>query len=637
MTLRVLTVVLLVGPAASCCLAQPIARQDLGRTEKLRILVDKVMQPERNWVTEEWMVRETAEAGFNVYSPRHGFDNLDAVRQVTEWCEKYGIYHLPWMRGTLEAPTGPEADGKRLVWASGGEQSLYSPNSDEFWEWTTKYIVEYAKISAENPHLFGVFLDYENYSHGSEGNCYDLSYDDVILAKFARSLGADPRARLLLPAGVGADPSVRPLPLNERKKWLEDQGLHDAFAEFQVNHWRERCRTLRQAVDAVDPTFQFCIYPAPGTPFMVKATYPQWATEKAPLILADPWTYGRPSRFLPQKESLEGNLLKLQNGMKIPQEAGIPFIYAGGIDPVVTGADPEFCGKNAVMICEVTDGYWIFYEGPKYNVDHPDYFHWFTWANQHIREKTFAAWHEPREEPENWALGIFGSKGAEIKLAPPPVTGEKIVFPKVTMRGENLLFVAAKQGQPVEIALRNIQVGNYASLLAWELRNPKMETVSKGMIEHKGEGTVTFTPGMDGLYLLGASAGSCSYSILSSNAPIGILASEGVGLIGAQERLYFSVPAGLTEFTISARGSGVETVRVNVFDPSGAQIATGQTTPAEQTVTLKVPTGASAGQTWSLSTTRADEGVIEDQTLRLDPKLPPVLSLAEGHVFAAAP
>ncbi|MBM3475688.1 MAG: hypothetical protein FJX75_20680 [Armatimonadetes bacterium] len=615
--------ILVAAVTVAVCLSQPILRSDLGRKEKLRILVDKVMQPERNWVTEEWMVRETAEAGFNVYSPRHGFDKPDAVRQVTDWCAQYGIYHLPWMRGTLEAPTGPEADGKRLVWGSGGEQSLYSPNADEFWEWTTKYIVEYAKLSKESPHLFGVFLDYENYSARSEGNCYDLSYDDVILAKFALSVGADPR--------------VRPLPLSERKKWLEDQGLLDAFAEFQVNHWRERCRTLRQAIDAIDPTFRFCIYPAPGTPFMVKACYPEWATEQAPLILADPWTYGRPSRFLPQRESLEGNLRKLQDGMKIPREAGIPFIYAGGIDPVVAGADPEFCGKNAVMISEATDGYWIFYEGPAYNTTHPEYFKWFGWANEHIRQGAFAAWHEPREEPENWALGIFGSPGAQIKLVPPPVTGEKITFPKVTMRGENLLFVAAKQGRPVEIALRNIQVGNYTSLLAWELRNPKMENVAKGMIEHKGEGTATFTPEMDGLYLLGLSAGSCSYSVLSSNAPLAILAAEGVGLIGPQERLYFSVPAGLSEFTLSAKGAGVETVRVTVFDPSGAQVATDQTTPAEQSVTLKVPTGASAGQTWSLSTSRADQGVLEDQTLRLDPKLPPVLSLSPSHAFTASP
>jgi hypothetical protein len=41
-----------------------------------RILVDKVMQPEGGWHTEEWMVAEAAAAGFNVWSPRQGNDDL---------------------------------------------------------------------------------------------------------------------------------------------------------------------------------------------------------------------------------------------------------------------------------------------------------------------------------------------------------------------------------------------------------------------------------------------------------------------------------------------------------------------------------------------------------------------------------
>ena len=87
--------------------AEPNDRSELGHAQKLRILVDKVMQPEANWVTEEWMIRETAEADFNVYSPRLGHDRLDEVRRVSAWCQKYGIYHMPWMRGSLSAPKMP--------------------------------------------------------------------------------------------------------------------------------------------------------------------------------------------------------------------------------------------------------------------------------------------------------------------------------------------------------------------------------------------------------------------------------------------------------------------------------------------------------------------------------------------------
>ena len=374
------------APSRAADVAPP--REELGRSVKLRVLVDKVMQPTAGWTTEEWMVREAAEAGFNVWSPRHGAHDPEALRRVTEWCEDYGVYHMPWMRGTLGAPEGEEADGRRMVWANGAEQPLWSPNADEFWEWTTEWIVQYAQLSAETGHLMGVFLDYENYAPLSQGNGYALSYDDIIMGWFAEAKGIE----------------WPELQLGERYDWLTDQALHDEFEQFQIAHWRDRCRALREAVDEHDPTFQFCIYPAPGTLFMTDAAWHEWATEAAPLILADAVTYGRPSSFLPHRESLQANRRALKERMESVREAGIPFIYAGGIDPIVRGADPEFCGKNAVMISDVTDGYWIFYEGPKYGEDHPEYFRWFTWANQAIGEGAFRKQHEPRETPDEWGL-----------------------------------------------------------------------------------------------------------------------------------------------------------------------------------------------------------------------------------------
>ncbi len=613
----------MVGVASPCAAAEKTAREDLGRGVKLRILVDKVMQPEADWVTEEWMVRATAEAGFNVWSPRLGHDRLYEVRQVTEWCTKYGICHMPWMRGSLSAPPGPQADGKRLVWAGGSEQPLWSPNSDEFWEWTSRYIVEYAKVSAQNEHLMGVFLDYENYAPGrKEGNLYSLSYDERILAKFAESKG------IALPT---LDPA-------KRKPWLEDQGLHDEFAAFQIDHWRQRCRKLREAVDAIEPTFQFCIYPAPGTPFMVEAIYPEWATEKAPLILADASTYGRSSRFLPEQEALRINREKLLSRMEVPKEAGIPFIYAGGIDPVVRGADPEFSGKNAVAISQVTDGYWIFYEGPTYTKqDHADYWKWFTWANRGIAEGNFQAQHEPRQTPEDWTLALFDELGERPKLVAPKGARGETEYPIVKLRGDNLLLLGCKAGQPVRVTLENQPVAHYKSLLAWDVRDDRLAKIASGMIPHGESDTIAFTPTSDGIHLLGASAGSCAYSLTSANVPVGLYAGEPCKFIHGAKRLYFRVPHGVQEFTLGIEGAGAETVRVNVFDPEGAQVATGQTTTDKAKTVVNVSAGDQAGKIWSLELTRADQGVLEDNSIRLDAKLVPVLSLVPEQVFDFGP
>ena len=592
------------------------ARAELGRTEKLRVLVDKVMQPEAKWVTEEWMVKATADAGFNVFSPRIGHERLDEVRRVAAWCSQHGIFHMPWMRGSLTAPEGPEADGKRVVWEDGTEQALWSPNADAFWDWTTRYIVEYARISLELPALMGVFLDYENYAPGGQGNLYSLSYDDIILAQFSKA------GNFELPA----------LAREERKAWLEEKGLHETFAEFQVNQWRERCRALRQAVDAIAPDFQFCVYPAPGTPFMVQAIYPEWATDRAPLILADASTYGRPSRFLPERESLEGNKARLLENMKIPREAGIPFIYAGGIDPCVRGADPEFSGKNAVMISEVTGGYWIFYEGPEYTKQaHAEYWKWFTWANKAIKEGRFDAQYQPRENPENWFAEAFKRVGTIAELVAPKGTGQPVAWPHLKLRGDNLIVLAASAGMPAEISLQDVPVSTYDGSLLWELRDPSMKTILSGTIPHGTNGEVRFTPEAEGSYFLALTSGSCAYSITTTNIPAGLYAAEGLSLIQEAKRLYFYVPPETGAFTLSIKGQGSETARLNVFDPANQQVATVQTSVKQQTADATI-TPDNAG-TYSLEVTRADEGVLEDYTITLDAKLPPTLSLIPEQVF----
>ncbi|MEA3400147.1 MAG: hypothetical protein U9R79_02770 [Armatimonadota bacterium] len=617
--LTLIVVAALTAGMLAHCSAQELTRDMLGRDVKFRIVVDKVMQPEAGWTTEEWMVKEAADAGFNVYSPRRGYSDLDAVRQVTQWCEKYGIFHLVWMRGTLGVQNPDEAQGRMLVWRNGGEQPLWSPNSDEFWEWTTRYITEYARISADNPHLLGVFLDYENYAKGQRmsGSVYDLSYDQMTLDMFAEAQGVE-------------IPQLEPA---ERYQWLQNQGLHDQFEAWQLDHWRQRCRTLREAVDEHDPGFQFCMYPAPGTRFMREAAFPEWTSEEAPLIFADAVTYGRRTSFLPQSGALQQGRRLLAERMQGVAEIGLPHYYTGGIDPVVRGADPEYCGKNAVMISAITDGYWIFYEGPEYQEDHPNYWMWFTWANDAIAAGELQRWQEARETPDPWAFGGIGT--GEAGLSAPEPTGETVELPLVKLRRRNLLLVNAAAGEPAELGVTIGRVGDAEADLEWSAHDLTWEQIAEGTVPF-GDGTISFTPQEGGIYALNVVAGSSSYAITSANVPVGIYAGRGLGIIGAAQRLYFAVPEDAEQFAITARGFGAETARLNVHDPAGEMAATGQTTPTEERVTVEVQAGDHAGETWALEIARADIGTtLEDVHLSLGDQLPPVLSLIPEHVFEA--
>jgi hypothetical protein len=603
---------MVLGISVGCAAERP-ALQDLGRSVKMRILVDKVMQPVAGWKTEEWMVKETAEAGFNVFSPRIGYDNMAAVLQVTDWCRQHGLYHQPWMRGVQGVPEDRTLSvGKRMVWANGSEQMLWSPNSDELWAWLASYVIPYAEISARDETLMGVFLDYENYWPGGRGNLYELSYDDVIMGKFAAE------KKIELPK----------LEFKDRQPWLEEKKLHDEFRAFQIAHWRQKCRELRQAVDKHNPKFMFNIYPAPGTMFMLEACYPEWATAQAPLILSDPWTYGRPGRYTTHDKALKGNQEILQRGLAIAKEKNINQIYIGGIDPVVAGADPEFSGKNALMLSGISDGYWIFYEGPVYAKNHPDYFKWFAWANREMEKKNFAAAWQPRETEDPNAFPQLKISGQA------PRRQEAREYPLVKLRTSNALLVSATREQPVQITLSSFRIGQNTTSLTWELKDTQWQNLQTGEIEVQKTGQIEVKVPEDGLYILMLEPGANACAVKSSNVPLALMAYPLARLIFGAEKLYFSVPEGLAQFKFNlGGGGGIETVKLTVFDPDGNQAAVGQATAQKNSLEVPVAAGGKAGQVWSLAIEKADSGVLEDVSLGLDKQLPPVLSFFADEVF----
>jgi len=312
----------------------------------------------------------------------------------------------------------------------------------------------------------------------------------------------------------------------------------------------------------------------------------------------------------------------------------------GGIDPVVRGADPEFSGKNAVAISEVTDGYWIFYEGPTYTKqDHAEYWKWFTWANRAIAAGNYDAQYEPRQAPEVWQLELLGQITDRVKrrIVPPPVTGQVVKLPFVRMRSENLVILACKAGQEVRLAVKDVPVGRYDSDLVWQVRGPHMTKLAEGKVPHKGSGTICFNATSNGLHMLMLSAGGCSYTITASNVPVGLCAADGLRLIGPARRLYFAVPKGVQQFSITVQGSGAETVRLKIIAPSGEPVAETQTTREQNEQKLRVPVAPHGSGIWAVQLGRAETGVLEDHRLKLHAPLLPIVTLLPEHVFTSKP
>ncbi len=572
-------------------------RAALGRQDKLRVLVDKVLSASNKWVMTEKHVDEIRDAGFNVVVPRIGGEDMERVERVANMARDRGIFYMPWMRGTRTAKSGP-----RLVWANGAEQNLCSPNADELWDWMTELILGHTRLSVKNPAIVGTFLDYENYARGSQGNCYALSYDEKILSEFAKAKG------LALPK------LARP----ERHKWLEDNGHSAAFEQFQIQSWRQRCRKLREQIDAVNPRFQLIVYPR-DTLFLHEAIYPEWATEKAPLIFGDHCTYNRPGQ-LPHARGLETNRQRLMEGIRFAESRGVPVQYTSGIDPVYEEADPEFCGRNAAMIAATCDGYWVFYEGPKYSKDHPDYFEWFRRANRAIVEGRSDFWKEPRETPDpvmSWQEKFCGAAVKPHSAAPMPKGAEEVGH---VVRNKGLFCVLLKSGETLRGRLEVRRLGRYTSGGQFTLFGPDRKKITEGEAALDKPAELNWVAKQAGLHVILVSTGSNAARLLVENQYFCMLRAKRMPFLGAQPRTYFVPVADCREVALTLRSpSPGETVMITVFDSTGREVLKGDTVSSKTlSKKLSVPSEL-AGKPWSFDLGKASKGGLEDFWLTFGP------------------
>lgn len=353
------------------------------RPEKLRILIDKVVTRDDVGRLTDDMFRQIADAGFNVVSPRSGGDDEQQIRNIATMAARHGLDYTVWLRGTVVLK-----GVAKLTSVIGKESPAASPNSDGYWDWLTRNVLTAARVSKDCANVRGVFLDLEVYQSPVIW-AFPISYDEPTLKAFAA------QKNLTLPT----------VPPEGWAGWLNAQNLGKEFEAQQVAQWRDRCRQLRHKVDEINPDFVFIVYPGPYSRFVNEAAIPEWSTPRAPIILADVYTYGRPPWFggpLKRHEAaLEANAAILRKTGDYLKKLGVPFRYVGGIDPAVQGADPEFSGHNAVMMSELTDGYWVFYEGPSRDrPDHAKYWDWFTKANRAIAAGHFGLYKQPRQTPD---------------------------------------------------------------------------------------------------------------------------------------------------------------------------------------------------------------------------------------------
>jgi len=591
-------------------LARPTAaewaarRQKLGTEDAYRILVDKVLMKSTGWIMQPAHVAEIRAAGFNVVVPRIGADDNARVRRAAGMAAGEGLFYMPWIRGTRVAKNGPE---QRATATNGQYNQLASPNSAELWDYWHDRILFYAELSRENPAVMGVFLDFENYDKVKIGGgmCYTLSYDAPILRRFAAAQG------LQLP---------EPLP-KERGAWLRDQGMTDAFRDYQVNSWRDRCRELRREVDAVNPLFQFVVYPAGHSLFIREAVWREWHTERAPLIMAEVDTYWRTEAKLEQ--ALAKNLGILRKRRAELDKVDHSIRYMAGLDPVVTGANPEFEGKSAVMAAESTHGYWVFYEGPAYTKeDHGEYFAWFKRANDGIVDRHYSLWRQPRETPNpllqdvaKSARKLAGQDLVPFSTDPLPAGELKRIF---THRPRAQYQVLLAKGERLKGELTALQHAHITSGSLAVVVTPSGTVLGNVTADIGAPAAIDMVAPEAGVYAIAITSGRGKGRLRLENRYV-CIAGPRVTLVGDQTSAYLAPKPGAAalDLSVTTYVPG-EHVQVTLRAPDGTVAVDGNT---RSECPLEVHCAAKGRDAWRLDLTKAIEDIYVDFGDTCEPRL----------------
>jgi len=599
-----------------------------GSTEKVSVLVDKVMAASTDYALAEWMVQAVKDAGFSTYAPR--FYNSPGVGTVADWCAARDMKLLYWTRGTVNVSlTNPLYYGKRY-WLTIGEVGGLSPNSDELWDYLWNELIPIAELSVTHPAIQGAFLDFESYFilGTTYRHAYFISYDDVITDQYEAARGVT-------------------LPVNpaDRHAWLVANNRYDDFVAFQLENWRERCRQLRAAIDAINPQFQIYVYPfgnqsTTRPPFFYGNNAPvaTLSTPQAPVVLADYQCYFDYTVIHDTDTLMPEVRADMDRTDILAEEIDTPCMLVSGFDPCML-KNPEFLARAPIANAERWAGHWVFYENFQYpSNEHTQVMNWLSWSNAKIAAQDYAAADEPYASSCSWDT-LWNPTGA-VPAASCQFSNVNNVFSTCNVRWTVPMAITCQSGVSTTLQLDLRKVGtSYTLPYVWELRSlSDIDTkVDQGTISlNATTGTISFAPQVTGTYFLVLALGNNAASIAQADARLAFYAAKPVDFFLNTTPLYINVPAGVTSFTLTAQAANsAEHVKISVYSPGGQLVTEDQTSPTDMTRVITVNVGAYGSGAWRIVPSRAGTYTLEDYYLTVGTEIPQFLSLSPSAMFTA--
>jgi hypothetical protein len=590
-----------------------------------KILIDKVLQKEGQ-PTEEWMVRTVASAGFSVYSPRYGDLSLSGMTKIARWSKKHGIGYMPWLRGAVDNLQLCSSSEHRYYPGERGSKSLCSPNSSIFWRNFERTILQAALLSKQDESVKGIFLDFENYWHiGAKQYLYDFSYDDIVFNRFLSSIGHKP---------------VRVMQMR-RKQWLQSRGLLQRFEKFQLARWYNFALALRRKIELINPAFQIFVYPAPAGKFLQQTLLTAWTNDRNPLVIADPSTYKPTSKIASFKSASDHQLALLKKRQQPFVGSGLPFAYTGGLDPIMEGVSPDLYEEYAKMLLREYDGYWVFYEGVRFESPLHDRY-WAAFARANLPGGQARPPQDAGSTQTHW-FTKFVDKPA---LTENVQQFDTIAFPERRVRFDSVLIVRGHPNSNVKFQFTLRPVDEHASELVWDARSvdgTKLHSANLKSIGRYANQDANFRAvsqfGLpaDGVAFIGLTAHNVPFALHSCSVPCGYVATEPLHLFSDPRALYFRTIEGSSDVKLKIIANHEETVAYRVYDHNNISRAEGETTRRNIAKIIHINTKRTdGGGVWRivLMPTHRSRGFFEDHTIQLIDGTSGVLALTPEYAAA---
>lgn len=585
-----------------------------------------------------WLDRDGVRAAYNYAGTpvEAKIDQLQRVGINTVILKSTVEKALPWAREAKQRGlkaffacnfnvNAAQAGLRPAVLASGLTEAYVCPLDERFWrEHLTPTVMRAVRYSTD-PELevTGLWIDFELYSTTTGQRYYtNACYCDSCFDRLCRHKSVE-------------TPKLAP---DQRAGWLKEQGWQDEYQPFLQTVIESLAGELRQAVHAVNPNFLVGFYPTPHNWSLIGVAR-ALSTPELPILLWATDTYGGGGAGRVPDDWRE-HYAKL----------GINARYLAGL--LLRCYSARNLATHLYQATAKCDGYWLFttfileewprQPGELYHLASgtaDEYWQAIAAANREMDQRlkdpgyrsALKLGPEPVVVP---ALKQPETRERVLKLIPPSAAGP-FAYPEVKLRGGNLLVAAAQAGQEAVIRYRVHPVGPAKDPAAWSVITPDGEELAAGSSDFGQAGEIRYRATSDQPQIVVLAAGACAYSLTDSTVPVALFAGADLHTFTGAAKLYFTVPAGVATFAVRGKGSSArETIRIEVAGPDG-QAATCQSTAKKLETAVTVEVAQGGGKTWSLSIVKADEGILEDNTISLPAPLPPVLALTPETAFGS--